>query len=314
MSARVLDGRALSKKITREARALSRSIKRRRGHAPCLAIVAAAHASARSYLQAKLRACAAAGVKASVRQLAAGPRARVLDRLARIAADPGVDAVLVESPYPAGLSTAEVAAVLPPGKDAEGLSPAIYGRLFLAKSWKEARGLIAPCTAAAVARLALAAKTPLAGRRAVVIGRSIVVGQPAAHLLSALDLTVTLAHHLTRGLPALCREADVLVAAAGRPGLVKPSWIKRGALVIDVGVSLAQGRLVGDVAPGAAARAAYLTPVPGGVGPVTTAVAVLQAARLAAAALNIQRRLHAPTNPAHRGLSKSNLRAFLFPS
>jgi methylenetetrahydrofolate dehydrogenase (NADP+)/methenyltetrahydrofolate cyclohydrolase len=107
------------------------------------------------------------------------------------------------------------------------------------------------------------------------------VGRPAAHLLSTLDMTVTLAHSRTKGLAALCREADVLVLAAGAPGLVKASWVKRGALVLDAGVNVVRGRLVGDAAPGVAGRAGALTPVPGGVGPVTTACAVLNAVLLA---------------------------------
>lgn len=281
MSARLLDGRALAAEILEEARALSRAARRRRGRAPRLAIVAAADASAASYLKAKLRACAAAEVETVVHRLSPGPRAKTLGLLADLAADASVDALIVETPYPRGLSAADVADAVPPAKDAEGMSPAAYGRLFLTKSWDEASRLVVPCTALAVTRLALAAKIPLAGRRAVVLGRSATVGRPAAHLLSTLDLTVTLAHSRSRGLPALCRQADVLVAAAGVRGLVKPSWIKRGALVLDAGVHVVDGRVVGDVAPGAERRAGRLSPVPGGVGPVTTAAVVLQAARLA---------------------------------
>jgi methylenetetrahydrofolate dehydrogenase (NADP+)/methenyltetrahydrofolate cyclohydrolase len=277
MSARFLDGRAAAAKILEEARAAMR----RSGRAPRLAIVAASGDAAGSYLKAKLSACAKAGVEVSVHRLSPGPRAKTLGLLADLAGDASVDAVLVETPYPRGLSAADVASAISPAKDAEGVTPEAYGRLFLAKSWDEAAGLVGPCTAVALARLARIAEVPLAGRRAVVIGRSATVGRPAAHLLSTLDLTVTLAHSRTRGLAALCREADVLVAAAGAPGLVKPGWIKRGALVLDAGVHLVRGKLVGDVAPGAAARASVMTPVPGGVGPVTTAVLVLQAALLA---------------------------------
>ena len=282
-AARLLDGRALAADLLNEARRVSRAACRRRGRAPRLAIVAAADASAASYLKAKLRACAAAEVEAVVHRLSPGPRAKTLGLLADLAADSGVDALIVETPYPRGLSAADVSSAIPPSKDAEGLTPEVYGRLFLAKTWEEASRLIAPCTAYALARLALAAKIPLAGRRAVVLGRSTTVGRPTAHLLTTLDLTVTLAHSRSRGLGALCREADVLVAAAGARGLVKPSWIKRGALVLDAGIHVAGARVFGDVAPGTERRAGILTPVPGGVGPVTTAAAVLQAARLAAA-------------------------------
>lgn len=275
MSARVLDGRTVAAKILAEARVLSR----RAGRRPRLAIVAAPGAEAGSYLKAKLKACEAAGVEAVVHRLSPGPRAKTLGLLADICSS--ADAVLIETPYPKGITAADAAAAIPPAKDVEGITAVAYGRLFLAKSWKEASDLTAPCTALALARLALASRAPLSGRRAVVIGRSATVGRPAAHLLSTLDMTVTLAHSRTAGLAALCREADVLVLAAGSPGLVKPSWIKRGAVVLDAGVSVVRGRLKGDAAPGVEKRAGVLTPVPGGVGPVTTACAVFNAARLA---------------------------------
>ncbi|MFI5361673.1 MAG: tetrahydrofolate dehydrogenase/cyclohydrolase catalytic domain-containing protein [Elusimicrobiota bacterium] len=277
MSARLLDGKAVAAAILDEARAAAK----RRGRPPRLAIVAAPGAAAGSYLKAKLRACAAAGVEVSVHRLSSGPRAKILGLLADLAGDASVDAVIVETPYPRGLSPADVASAIPPGKDAEGVTPETYGTLFLAKSRAESARLVGPCTAVALARLARASRVPLAGRRALVIGRSATVGRPAAHLLSTFDMTVTLAHSRTRGLAALCREADVLVASAGVPGLVKAAWIKRGALVLDAGIHLVRGKLVGDVAAAAAARAGVLTPVPGGVGPVTTAVLVLQAALLA---------------------------------
>ena len=281
MSARVLDGKALSVRLLAEARRRAASVKRRLGRAPRLAIVAAADAAAGSYLKAKLKACADAGVEAVVHRLSPGPRAKTLGLLADVCGDAAVDAVLIETPYPRGITSADAAAAIPAQKDAEGITELAYGKLFLAKSWKDAEGLVAPCTAIALARLALASGVPLAGRRAVVVGRSATVGRPAAHLLSTLDMTVTLAHSRTRGLAALCREADVLVLAAGAPGLARASWIKRGAVVLDAGVNMVRGRLVGDAAAGVASRAGRLTPVPGGVGPVTTACAVLNAVLLA---------------------------------
>lgn len=281
MSAKILDGRSLALRLLAEARRRALAVTRKRGRAPRLAIVAAADASAGSYLKAKIKACDAAGVDAVVHRLSPGPRAKTLGLLADLAADASADALLIETPYPRGVSAADAAAAIPADKDAEGITPAAYGRLFLAKTWKETQGLVVPCTALALARLALAAGVPLSGRRAVVVGRSATVGRPAAHLLSTLDMTVTLAHTRTKGLAALCRQADVLVLAAGAPGLVKASWVKRGALVLDAGVNVVRGRLVGDASPGVASRAGLITPVPGGVGPVTTACAVLNAVLLA---------------------------------
>ncbi len=280
---KTLDGRPLAARLLAEARRVASAARRRLGRRPRLAVVAAAGADAESYLKAKRRACDAAGVELVVHRLSPGPRPKTLGLLAELAGDASVDAVLVETPLPRGLSSADVASAIPEAKDAEGVTPGRYGRLFLAKSWKDAEGLVAPCTASALARLAAASGVALAGKRAVVVGRSATVGRPAAHLLSTLDLTVTLAHSRTKGLAAVCREADVLVAAAGAPGLIRPSWVKRGAVLLDAGIHVVRGRLVGDAAPGCAARAGRATPVPGGVGPVTTAVAVLQAARLALA-------------------------------
>lgn len=283
MSAKTLDGRALAARVLAEARAKAAAVKRRRGRAPRLALVSAPRGDAQAYLKAVRRACEAAGVELVVHKLSRAPRVKLLGLLADLAADPAADALMIETPLPHGLTVADASSVIPPNKDVEGLSPCDYGRLFLAKTWREAEGLVGPCTAYAIARLALFARVPLAGRRAVVIGRSATVGRPAAHLLSTLDMTVTLAHSRTRNLAKLCREADLLAVAAGRAGLVKPSWVKRGAVVIDAGIHATRKGLVGDCAPGVAARAGRLTPVPGGVGPVTTALAVLNAARLAAA-------------------------------
>jgi methylenetetrahydrofolate dehydrogenase (NADP+)/methenyltetrahydrofolate cyclohydrolase len=281
MSAKLLDGKALALTLLAQARRRSAAVLKRRGRAPRLAIVAAADAAAGSYLKATLKACAAAGVEVAVHRLSPGPRAKTLGLLADLAGDASADALIIESPYPRGITPADAAAAIPPDKDVEGITAFAFGSLFLAKTWKETEGLVVPCTALALARLAMASGVPLSGRRAVVVGRSATVGRPAAHLLSTLDMTVTLAHSRTKGLAKLCRGADVLVLAAGAPGLVKASWIKRGALVLDAGVNVVRGHLVGDAAPGAASRAGLLTPVPGGVGPVTTACAVLNAVLLA---------------------------------
>jgi methylenetetrahydrofolate dehydrogenase (NADP+)/methenyltetrahydrofolate cyclohydrolase len=281
MNAKPLDGRTLAISILGEAKRAAARARKRLGRAPRLAVVASGGGAADSYLKMKLRACANVGIETVVHRLSPGPRAKTLGLLADFIGDSAVDALIIDTPYPRGLTAADVTDLIPSSKDAEGVTAQTYGRLFLAKSWDEAASLVGPCTALAIARLLAASKIRLAGRRAVVIGRSATVGRPAAHLLSTFDLTVTLAHARTQGLAALCREADVVVAAAGVPGFVKPTWIKRGALVIDAGIHMKGGKIIGDCAQGVGARAGLLTPVPGGVGPVTTAVLVLQAALLA---------------------------------
>jgi methylenetetrahydrofolate dehydrogenase (NADP+)/methenyltetrahydrofolate cyclohydrolase len=281
MSANILDGKPLAARIVAEARRRAAAVARRRGRAPRLAIVAAGGGAATLYLKAKLKVCADVGIDVSVHRLSPGPRAKTLGLLAELAGDSAADALIIETPYPRGVTSADAASMIPFDKDAEALTPAAYGRLFLAKTWKETSGLVLPCTAHALARLAMAAGVPLAGRHAVVIGRSATVGRPAAHLLSSLDMTVTLANSRTKGLAALCRGADLIVLAVGSPGLLKASWVKRGAIVLDAGINTVRGRVVGDAAPGVSARAGKITPVPGGVGPVTTACAALNAVILA---------------------------------
>ncbi len=281
MSAKILDGKRLSLRLLAEARRRASAVTRKRGLPPRLAIVAAGDASAARYLKATLKACADAGVEVVVHRLSPGPRAKTLGLLADLAGDASADGIIIETPYPHGITAADAAEAILPEKDAEGITAPAFGRLFLAKTWKEAQELIVPCTALALARLAMSAGVPLSGRRAVVVGRSATVGRPAAHLLSTLDMTVTLAHSRTKGLAALCREADLLVLAVGKPGLVKPSWVKRGAVVLDAGANVVRGHLRGDAAPSVVSRAGSLSPVPGGVGPVTTACAVLNAVLLA---------------------------------
>ena len=253
MSAKLLNGRELSARILAAARRRATDATRRLGRAPRLAIVEAGDDAAGSYLKATMKACAAVGVDVMVHRLSPGPRIKTLGLLNDLAADPCADALIIETPYPRGLTAADIAALIPPDKDVEAITPSAFGRLFLAKTWAQTSELVIPCTAYALARLALACGMPLSGRRAVVIGRSTTVGRPAAHLLSTLDMTVTLAHSRTRGLARICRESDLLVLAAGAPGLVKASWIKPGAIVLDAGVHLVGGKLVGDAAPGVAA-------------------------------------------------------------
>ena len=190
--------------------------------------------------------------------------------------------VVCQTPLPPGVTLSGVAAAIPASKDVDGANPASLGALAAGLP-----GIFAPATAAAVLTILRHERIPVSGRRAVVVGRSMVVGKPAALLLLAGHATVTVAHSRTQGLQAVCREADILVAAAGQPKLIGADHVRPGAVLIDVGTSPAEGGgLAGDVdATAVTGIASVLTPVPGGVGPVTTAVLMqhtLQAAARAA--------------------------------
>ena len=217
-----------------------------------------------------------------------GPRcalpsaAEIGDRLAELARDPAVHGVICQTPLPPGAELAQVGAAIPVSQDVNGANPASLGGLAAGLP-----GVFAPATAAAVLQILRHERIPLSGRRAVVVGRSTVVGKPVALLLLAEHATVTVAHSRTVDLPAVCREADVLVVAAGRPKLIGADHVRPGAVVIDVGTTPIGGTdgggLAGDVdATAVTGIASALTPVPGGVGPVTTAV--LMQHTLAAAA------------------------------
>ena len=199
--------------------------------------------------------------------------------LAQLADDPEVHGVILQTPLPDGASLPALAAVIPLAKDVDGASPESLGRLMA--------GLpaFAPATAAAVLALLDYYQVELSGRHAVVVGRSVVVGKPVAHLLLDRNATVTICHSRTADLPAITRQADVLVVAAGRAGLIGPGHVSPGTTVIDVGTNAtAGGGLAGDVDPAVAGVAAALTPVPGGVGPVTTALLLRHVVEAAAAA------------------------------
>jgi methylenetetrahydrofolate dehydrogenase (NADP+) / methenyltetrahydrofolate cyclohydrolase len=234
---------------------------------PGLAVVLVGDDAASAvYVRSKDRAAREAGISArTIRLPAATSEAALLAEIRALNDDPLVDGILVQLPLPKGLRTEAVLDAIDPAKDVDGLTPTNAGLLASGR-----KGLV-PCTPRGVMRLL--ADTPLSGARAVVLGRSVLVGRPAAALLTAADATVTLAHSRTRDLVALCRGAEVLVAAIGRAEMVRGDWIAPGATVIDVGINrLGDGRLVGDVAYGeGVAVAGAITPVPGGVGPMTIA-------------------------------------------
>jgi len=260
-----LSGRELAARIRAET-AEAAAVLTARGRQPRLAVVTATgdEASA-SYVRSLGNAAAKAGIACDVHR--ADSADGVTAAIAGLAGDPGVHGLMLQAPLPGDAALPELAAAIPAAKDVDGASPESLGRLVA--------GLpaFAPATAEAVLTLLDHYRVEVAGRRAVVVGRSVVVGKPAAHLLLARNATVTIGHSRTPDLAAVTREADVLVAAAGRAGLIGPGHVSPGAIVIDVGTNVtSDGTLAGDVDPAVAAVAGALSPVPGGVGPVTTAL------------------------------------------
>lgn len=265
MPARIIDGRALARDLNAET---ARRI-RAEGLRPGLAVVLVGDDPASAlYVRNKDRAARAAGIAAETIALpAATTEVELLGLVKRLNADPEVDGILVQLPLPAHIRPRAVIEALDPAKDVDGLSPVNAGRLLAGTP------TLVPCTPLGVMKLLAAAETKLAGARALVIGRSSLVGRPLAALLTAADATVTLAHSRTRDLAGECRRAEVLIGAIGRPELVRGDWIAAGATVIDVGINRrSDGSVVGDIAfTEALPVAAAITPVPGGVGPMTIA-------------------------------------------
>lgn len=278
MTARLLDGKALAAELRAEAAAEAAAFLREAGRAPGLGVILAGdNPASRSYVTAKEKACAEAGI-ASREVLLPGDasRAQLLDAVAELNAADGIDGILVQLPLPDPSMEDEVIAAMDPAKDVDGFHPVNAGRLVL--------GLPAfvPCTPAGIVEMLRRAGVELRGAEAVVVGRSRIVGRPLSILLSrkGADATVTVCHTRTRDLAEHTRRADILVAAAGRPGTVTADMVKPGAVVIDVGVNRvpnatkAKGyRLAGDVDFEAVREvASAITPVPGGVGPLTIAM------------------------------------------
>ena len=274
---RELTGRELAKTI-RAAVAAETAVLSAAGRQPRLAVVTANdEGGSAAYVRSIANAAAKEGIACDVaRTTTAGG---ILATLTQLADDPEVHGIILQTPLPDDASLADLAAAIPPGKDVDGASPESLGRL--------AAGLpaFAPATAEAVLRLLDHHEVELKGRHAVVVGRSVVVGKPAALLLLDRHATVTICHSRTADLPAITRQADVLVAAVGRPGLVGPEHVSPGTTVIDVGTNATDDGLTGDVDPAVGAVGGVaLTPVPGGVGPVTTALLLHHVVQAATAA------------------------------
>jgi methylenetetrahydrofolate dehydrogenase (NADP+)/methenyltetrahydrofolate cyclohydrolase len=264
-AARIIDGKAVAASLRAATAVQVAGL----GFKPGLAVVLVGEDPASQvYVRSKERAAAAMGLAAQTIRLPADTgEAELLAVVRRLNGDAAVDGILVQLPLPEHISTEAVLDAIDPAKDVDGLTPTNAGLLAAGR-----RGLV-PCTPLGVMKLLAAAGVTLAGARALVLGRSVLVGRPMAALLTGANATVTLAHSRTRDLAAECRRAEVMVAAVGRPEMVRGDWVAREAVVIDVGINrTAAGTLVGDVAyDEVVGHAGAITPVPGGVGPMTIA-------------------------------------------
>ncbi len=290
MGARILDGKSVSAEIRGEVKGRVDAIRAAGGRAPGLAVVLVGeNAASQVYVRNKRKACAEVGFHSELHELpAVTSQLELLELIDRLNGDPHIDGVLVQLPLPDHIDAETVTERILPTKDVDGFHPYNLGRLALRMP------LLRPCTPKGVMTLLGRTGLSLEGLDAVIIGQSNIVGRPMALELLAARCTITVCHSRTRDLAEKVRGADVLVAAMGRPAFVTGDWIKRGALVVDVGINRTpDGRLVGDVDYAACAeRAAWITPVPGGVGPMTIASLLentLQAAELHAAETNSKR-------------------------
>ena len=279
MSAVMIDGRAVAKNWKEEIAKQTAGLIGK-GVTPHLAVVLVGeNPASQVYVRNKENACIKAGIRSTVIRLDEGcTQAELEDTVRKLNGDASVHGILVQLPLPKHLDESRVLALIDPDKDVDGFHAMNSGRLM------NGQPRFVPCTPLGVMKLLEAYDIPVAGRHAVIIGRSNIVGKPMAMLLLAKDATVTVCHSKTQNLSERARQADILVAAVGRPGFVTADMVKPGAAVIDVGINRVDGQIVGDVAPEVERVAGYLTPVPGGVGQMTIAMLLantLDAARMA---------------------------------
>ena len=280
MTATVIDGKAAAARLRASVAAEAEQFRQQHGHRPRLVVVIVGdNPASRAYVRTKTKMAAEAGLDGELIELPLSTSTEeLLGRIDQLNRDPMTHGILVQLPLPEQIDDEAVLHAIRPDKDVDGFHPLNVGRLFSAGR-ELPDDLLVPCTpygCLVLLRETLGDKG-LAGKEAVIVGRSNIVGKPMAALLLGADCTVTVAHSRTRDLPEICRRAEILVAALGRPEFIQGDWVRPGATVIDVGINRitgpdGQGRLVGDVAyEASAAVAGAITPVPGGVGPMTVA-------------------------------------------
>jgi methylenetetrahydrofolate dehydrogenase (NADP+)/methenyltetrahydrofolate cyclohydrolase len=301
MTARIIDGKTIAAELRGRVADAAHRLARDRGLVPGLAVVLVGNNPASEvYVGGKTKATVGSGMRSFDHRLPATvSEAELLTLIGRLNKDPVVHGILVQLPLPAHVNAQKVIAAIDPAKDVDGFHPVNIGRLALTGSLQA----LAPCTPLGCVLLAKAVHPSLEGLEAVVIGRSNVVGKPLGQLLLAENATLTVAHSKTADLPAVCRRGDLVFAAVGRPEMVRKSWIKPGATVIDVGINRVPGeggrsRLAGDVAFAEVAEVAgAITPVPGGVGPMTIACLLANTVRAACMQMGLPAPSFGPPKP-----------------
>ncbi|MBI2264870.1 MAG: bifunctional methylenetetrahydrofolate dehydrogenase/methenyltetrahydrofolate cyclohydrolase FolD [Armatimonadetes bacterium] len=269
MTSQILDGKMMARRVLERVREEVSDFQKRAGRPPSLTVVRVGDDPAsRVFVGRKMKACAATGITASEEHLSETVSLDDLCRLLRsLNQNPALDGILVQLPLPSHLPVSVVTAEISPAKDVDGFTPANMGRLTLGTP------KLAPCTPLGVVEMLRQGGISVSGKHAVIVGRSSIVGKPLSLLLLHMDATVTLCHSRTPDLDRHTRAADILVVAAGRPGMIKAHHVKEGAVVIDVGINRIGDKLLGDVAfDEVSQKASALSPVPGGVGPMTVAM------------------------------------------
>ena len=281
--ASIIDGKRLGAEIEEELKSrVSRMVSSSR--APHLVVVIVGDDPASHvYVRNKERACKRIGIRSTRYDLPGDSgQSDLVSLIQKLNDDQDVDGILVQSPLPSSFDEIGITEMIRPDKDVDGFHPINLGRIVTGKT----DGML-PCTPSGIMRMLESTGESLAGKKALVIGRSRIVGMPAALLLAqrGIDATVTIAHSRSKDLELLCRDSDVLIAAVGRPGMVPREWVKDGAIVVDVGINRVESeggsKLIGDVEEGASEYAKWITPVPGGVGPMTISMLMTNTVRAA---------------------------------